>query len=197
ISSSLVAIVTAYLIVALLSIGTLIAFSLAVGVNTRYVEVEFRTFSDAYWQEYWQCSDGDTACYEAVPVECVTRQVTTSVSPTDKIWWILAMNPYVIVGDMVAGPLNTDSYSNDMFGLVSAAVRGLQIETDTTDYWTDCPTSPPYLASASPYDDLTDTVAAWWIGLGLQIVLAAGILAGAYRRLKTPTAKLARGSRVA
>jgi ABC-2 type transport system permease protein len=196
ISSSLFAIVTAYLLVALLSIGTLIAFALSVGVSTRYVEVEYRTFSQGYWEEYWMCDDGDTACYEAVPVECVVSTVTTSHSPTDRVWWILAMNPYVVVGDMVAMTTRPDDPSADLFGVVSASVRSLQLASEAPDYWSDCPSSPPYLEPPTS-DPLDDTQPVWWIGLGLQTVLAVGTLLGGYRKLHTPAAKLAKGSRIA
>lgn len=197
INSPLFAIVTAYLIVALLSIGTLIAFALAVGVGTRYVEVEYRTFSDAYWQQYSACGD-DEACYESVPVECTTQTMTTSVSPTDGLWWILAMNPYVIVGDMVS--VRTDSLrgAEDLFSMVSYGVRSLQIRPETPSGWSDCPGKPPYgYEEGQPSDPLAGTVPVWWIGLGLQLLLAGGALAGGYRRLHTPAAKLPRGSRVA
>lgn len=197
ISSSLFAIVISYLLVALLSIGTLIAFALAVGVSTRYVEVEYRTFSNAYWEAYWKCDDGDIACYEAVPVECVTETMTTSISSTDRVWWLLAMNPYVVVGDMVAGNPDINRISDDLFGIVSVSVRSLQVLDRRVDYWSDCPTAPLHVTTDADYDPYQGTFPAWWIGLPLQTLLAAGLLLGGYRRLKTPAAKLPEGSRIA
>ncbi|CAG7600242.1 ABC transporter permease [Leucobacter soli] len=204
ISSPLFAIVTAYLLVALLSIGTLIAFGLSLGVATRYTEVEYRTFSQEYWDAYWACDpDGEgagvevLACQEAVPVECVTETMVASSTPTDRFWWILAMNPYVIVADMVSVRVDDERGPEDLFSMVSYGVRTLQTaDVDTYEY-DDCPTRPPYVSNDSGQDPLAGTIPVWWIGLGLQVLIAGGLLWGGYRRLDTPAAKLPKGSRVA
>jgi hypothetical protein len=44
---------------------------------------------------------------------------------------------------------------------------------------------------------MSSTVPSWFVGLGLHLLLAAAILAGAWRALLTPARKLPRGSRVA
>ena len=202
ISSSLFSIVTAYLLVALLSVGTLIAFALAVGVGTRYTEVEYRTFSQQYWEAYSACETGDqdsaaiSACQERVPVECITETQTTSVSPTDRFWWILAMNPYVIVGDMVSVRHTIDSGNGDLFSAVSFGVRSMQKSPSTPADYSDCPAQPSD-GFSSVEEQLEGTIPVWWIGLGLQVLIAAGLLWGGYRRLDTPAARLPKGSRVA
>lgn len=214
ISSSLFSIVTAYLLVALLSIGTLIAFGLAAGVSTGYGEEEYRTFSSDYWDEYWQCDSGEAsvtaeevrACQEAVPVECVTETTTTSHTPTESLWWILAMNPYVVVADMVSVRVGDERQYDDLFSAITFGMRLMQ-KPDVFDSTSlsDCPAQPPYTlengddpySDDEPTDPLDGTVPVWWIGLGLQVLIAAGLLWGGYRRLDTPAAKLPRGSRVA
>lgn len=195
IASPLFSIVTAYLLVALLSIGTLIAFALSLGVATRYEEVEYRTFSSDYWNEYAACGD-DLECMEAVPVECETQTITSSITPTDKLWWILAINPYVIVGDMVAVQSEDGLPRSDLFSVASQGVRSLQTNQGQAGSYSDCPNSPPY-AQLEGNSQRDDTIPAWWIGLPLQTLLAAGLLWGGYRRLRTPAAKLPKGSRVA
>lgn len=197
VSSSLFAIVISYLMVALLSIGTLIAFGLAVGVGTTYTEAEYRTFSDEYWEEYWACDTDDTECYESVPIDCVTQTMTHTEVPTDKFWWLLAMNPYVVVADMVSVRVDEASYSGDLFTIVSYAVRSLQLEPTGPSDWSDCPASPPYQEWDSNEDPLEGTIPVWWIGLGLQMLMAGAALWGGYRRLHTPAGKLPKGSRVA
>lgn len=203
ISSPLFSIVTAYLLVALLSVGTLIAFGLAVGVGTRYSETEYRTFPEEYWDTYWKCeeSGGDAsaiaACQQAIPVECVTDTMTTSQVPTDRFWWLLAMNPYVIVGDMVSVRLTADSTPTDLFSSISYGVRVMQKpESQTYDY-SDCPAPPRSETTETVTDQLEGTVPVWWIGLGLQVVIAGGLLWAGYRRLDTPAARLPKGSRIA
>jgi len=217
ISSSLFSIVTAYLLVALLSIGTLIAFGLAAGVTTRYEETEYRTFSQGYWEEYWACEEYDEngnlrsaeqtrTCQEAVPVECVTETMMTNSTPMDRLWWILAANPYVVVGDMVSARPDGNRSLDDLFTLVSFGVRSLQVPSDWEgEVYSDCPAQPPHVMaeggdSESPDEideALSGTMPVWWIGLGLQVLVAAALLWGGYRRLDTPAAKLPKGARVA
>ena len=199
ISSPVFAIVLSYLLVALLSVGTLIAFALAVGASTRYVEVENRVLTQQYYDRVAACPADDDDCRAAVPLECESTVNPQSYTPTHRYWWILALNPYVVVADMV--PLELERGNpNDLFGAVSLGMRALQLEPEPPTGWDEC---KPYESSSSGLsssesDSIFDkTVPVWWIGFGLQLVLIAGALWGGYRKLKTPAAKLPRGSRVA
>lgn len=200
ISSQVFAIVTAYLLVALLSIGTLIAFALSVGVSTRYVDISYQTFSPGYWNAVNACSadtndeDAIAKCTEAVPVECVTEATTVPVSPTSGIWWVLTPNPYVVVADMVAPRAGSAHASDDLFSGISTLVRGMQDDRAKPQDWNDCP-APRSESSASAPSETGAPV--WWIGATVQLVLAAGLLWAGHRRLRTPAAKLPRGARVA
>lgn len=200
ISSQVFAIVTAYLLVALLSVGTLIAFALSVGVSTRYVDITYQTFSPTYWDAVNACS-ADTSdeteiakCTEAVPVECVTEATTAPISPTSGVWWILSPNPYVIVADLAAPRAGTRHASDDLFSGISSTVRGLQNDRGQTQAWTDCPAPRTDTAAPAATDEGAPI---WWIGATVQLVLAAGLLWAGHRRLRTPAAKLPRGARVA
>jgi ABC-type transport system involved in multi-copper enzyme maturation permease subunit len=205
ISSQLFSIVTAYLIVALLSVGTLIAFGLAIGSTTKYVEVEYRTYSQEYWEQLDRCYQGpdDEAaiaeCEREIPVTCTTERTTTSVVHTDRLWWILAMNPYVIVGDMVSVRPD-DQAPSDLFSLISYGVRSMQKPQDSTfSGWDDCrPGAQDEISDDGTLsDDLEGTVPVWWIGLALQVGLAAASLGAGYVRLRTPARRLPKGSRIA
>lgn len=192
------AIVLAYLVVALLSVGTLIAFALAAGVSTTYVETEARYLTNEYYSEIEACGE-DQACVEAVPLKCETVSVTETMTPTHRLWWILALNPYVVVADMVPPTLDRDDAPVDLFGIISLAVRSMQIAPDAPVPWNDCAPAMSALSDtpddeASIYDT---TVAVWWIGLGMQVVLTGATLWGGARALKTPAKHLPRGSRVA
>lgn len=204
ISSQLFSIVTAYLVVALLSVGTLIAFGLAVGSTTRYVEVEYRTYSQEYWEQLDRCSqDPDdpaatAACEREIPVTCTTERTTASIVHADRFWWILAMNPYVIVGDMVSIRAE-DEAPSDLFGMISYGVRSMQKPQDEAlAGWDDCrPGAQGAVDDLTVADELEGTVPVWWIGLGLQLGLAAASLGAGYTRLRTPANRLPKGSRIA
>ncbi|QIM18961.1 ABC transporter permease subunit [Leucobacter coleopterorum] len=219
ISSPLFSIVTSYLVVAALSVGTLITFALAVGSTTEYVKISYQVTSENYDMAASKCwddaYDADTAddngdearqaltnkCINAIPEDCVTETTTTSIVHAERFWWILAMNPYVVVGDAVSVRTNT-SYPSDLFGQVSYGVRTLQKPNDEqTSGWDSCGPKAYFgqdgIADESIQDQLKGTVPVWWIGLVLQLALAGGILFGGYHRLRTPAAKLPRGTRIA
>ena len=194
--STVFAIVLAYLIVALLSVGTLIAFTLALGASTRYVDVENRVLTQAYHERVAECPPEDGDCWERVPLECDSDFSPRSYTPSHHYWWILALNPYVVVGDMVPVDFENE-HRVDLFGTVSMGMRALQVEPDQPTGWDECrPYSGVSYEPTRPGDLYAGTVPVWWIGLGLQLVLVAGALWGGYVRLKTPAAKLPKGSRV-
>lgn len=197
ISSPVFAIVTAYLMVALLSIGTLIAFSLSLGLTTRYVEVESYALDEAYWKAVDECELA-AGCEEAVPLTCEAQTDTYAVTNMQQTWWMLALNPYVVVADMVSARPGDDS-PDDLFGWISVAVRSMQIpDTDEPVGWNDCkPDQPDMSEEPSADETLAATYPVWWIGLGLQLLIAAGTLWAGHARLRTPARRVPKGSRIA
>ncbi|MGJ0202958.1 ABC transporter permease subunit [Leucobacter sp. gxy201] len=196
IRSQVFAIVMAYLMVALLSVGTLIGFALASGVTTSYHEVENRAFTSEYYAATAECTD--EACWQAVPEECETRIDRVPYVPTDRLWWILALNPYVVVADMVPPQLDRYRTPNDLFGGIAYTVRSLQQAPAAPTGWNDCAPENRVPLEVDPTDEVFEsTVPVWWIGFGLQLLLVAGALWGGYRRLDTPAKRLPRGSRIA
>lgn len=199
ISSQVFAIVTAYLLVALLSLGTLIAFALSFGVSTRYEDVTYQTFEPGYWEAVDACNTEHTdeaeitKCTDAIPAKCVAQTTTVPVSSTSGIWWLLAPNPYVIVSDMVAPRAHEGRLSGDVFSTVSSGVRALQHDGSARSGMDDCPAQRTDAASTQQ----SEGEPVWWIGLAIQAVLAGGLLWIGHRRLRTPAAKLPRGARVA
>lgn len=197
VQSQVFAIVLAYLVVAMLSIGTLIAFGLAAGATTSYVEVENRNLTNAYYAETEKCG-GNEECWEAVPLQCESYVSDYPVTPTHRIWWILALNPYVVVADMVPPEFDRHRTPIDMFGGIAYLVRSLQHAPEDPEPWDDCaPPGQQYQEPDSTETLYEDSMPVWWIGFGLQIALVGLSLWGGYRRLKTPMKHLPRGSRIA
>ncbi len=198
ISSQVFAIVTAYLVVALLSVGTLIAFALATGLSTQYVEVESQTLTDEYWEAVDACAPDDSSCFDAVPETCEPTVDTWPVTDTTGTWWVLALNPYVVVADTVTtgqgGPSRDRWADDDLFSTIAGAVRSMQVAETAEPGYDEC---APSALETSVEDDLDDTVPVWWLGMTLQTVLALLALGGGYRRLRTPARHVPRGSRIA
>jgi ABC-2 type transport system permease protein len=179
----LFSIVLTYLVVAALSIGTLIAFVL--GGLAWQVQV---TATSTY---------GTTTDTNGNPIECDQTDVTTYPSPTfDRVWGFLAANPYVIVADAVPTQFDASGNPKDLFGFVKTGVRQAQIPVDTEVFYDGCDFSS-YEEPPTPRELIDSTVPSWFVGLLIHVLLAAGALTGAWYRTRTPAGRLTTGSRVA
>lgn len=158
-----------YLAVAALTVGTVIAMGLAVPLTTQTQTVRLRN-----GQSY-----------------------TEEVSRPDRVWWLIAPNPFVVVADSapsvpprftVTGE-RVDVDDNDPLSAIGWTVRGFR--------------RPPYHFVC--YEDPVACQAAveargpavWPYGLGFNILLGIGAVAVTTQRLRTPTRRLARGVRIA
>jgi ABC-2 type transport system permease protein len=182
ITRPLFSIVTTYLLVATLSIGTLIAF----GLGGVVIQTD-RTTTSTYGIDY-------NARGEAI--RC--SEPTTSTYPTprfDLFWGVLVANPYVLLADSVPTTFNEAGSPEDLFGYIKAGVRSAQIPIVDTVY-DECSDSPEN-AYKTPEEIIDSTVPGWFVGALIHLVLGGGALVWAKRRTDTPAGRLPRGSRVA
>ena len=175
----LFSVVVTYLIVAALSIGTLIGFSLGGIVLQQRIVVPAASYDD-----------GSGSCQ-------IERSYTTSVPGFDRVWWLLAANPYVVLADAVPTHYGEAGFPDDLFGLIKIGVRSAQIPVDPASYsYSDCGATQPH-RSPTPREIIDSTVPSWFVGLLLQLALAAALLLGAGRLTRAPSGRLAAGSRIA
>jgi ABC-type transport system involved in multi-copper enzyme maturation permease subunit len=150
-----------YVVVAALTVGTLISIAL---VAPLIVEEHTET-----------SSDGFTYTYEQV------RQ--------DKVWWLLAPNPFVILADSApqVPPRITETgdvvriEDYDPLSAIGRVVRDVR---------------------RSPYEDsfeepLDPRLAVWPYGVGFHLLLGAGAVAVTAARLRAPVRRVPRGVRIA
>lgn len=162
--------VLSYLAVFGLTVGTLVAFGLATAATA------------GSQVEHFTPNLPPGAPVGALPSGCCTATVT--VDHTDRTWWLLAPNPFVVLAD--AAPVASSGASGvDPLGAIGRAVRSLR--------------QPPQ--PVLPVATLTRPRPAgglvWPYGLGFDLLLAAGMFWLATRRLATPAGQLARGARIA
>lgn len=201
-----------YLVVAALAVGTPIAFGLGGAAVRTEVEYQTRTMEPVYPQgmptvppECMTAAPGQTEplpeCMTLPPFEqqfeCGEWSSYTSVQPRfDLVWWVLAANPFVILAD--ATPAEFDQYGSpvDMFGGIKASVRGAQIPPESVRVFDDCAPggADPYPTAEEISEQATPS---WFVGLAVQLVLAAGLLAWAWARTRTPARRLPPGTRIA
>jgi ABC-2 type transport system permease protein len=185
-----------YLVVAALSIGTLIAFGLggaAVQTTVRqtYIGVDWeRMEEDALRSE----SDQPAPCLAPVTYEHQTPRF-------DYVWGFLAANPYVVVADAAPGSFDEFGNPRDLFGWIAVGVRGAQQSPDLEPVVNDCATWTPRgdhrPVNETPQEIYDRSVPSWFVGLTIHALLAAGALFWAWKRSEVPARRLPAGSRVA
>jgi ABC-2 type transport system permease protein len=176
--------VFAYLSVAGLCVGTLIAFGL--------ITAAFGRTTTTYTE----------------PMSVIGANGTTTTHPTtytgtdvrtDRTWWLLAPNPFVVLADAAPATrsraMHTDAAGSDVsyqrldpLGSLASTVRGLRqspAERNGTGVY----------ASDSGGDPAGGPV--WPTGFVIEIALGVLALAVTRRRLVTPTGRLPRGVRIA
>ncbi len=187
----LFSVVVTYLVVAGLSIGTVIAFSLGGFVSQETVRVENEVVD-------WDASSTEIDPKTGYPVDAVCKtEVYEYQQPRfDRVWWILAANPYVLLADAVPTHFGAGGYPDDVFGSLKFTVRQAQIPPAEDLGYSECDIIN-YPAGPTPEEIVDQTVPSWAVGLALHLLLAGGLLAGAITRTHAPSKRLSAGSRVA
>lgn len=127
--------------------------------------------------------------------ECEWVETTRSVMHTERTWWLLAINPFVVLADAAParGPESWD------YGPLDAIKEGVRLaRTGDQPRYDEC-WSENYPAGVTPQreDESSDTSPVWPWGLGANLALGGGALWLAIRRLRVPYTTLAPGTRVA
>lgn len=185
-------IVLTYLSVAVLSVGTLIGFGL--GSLVSQTEVTQRSI-DIDWErtEYDDMTgeiDGE--------VVCLPEQEYTSYQPrVDRVWWLLAANPYVVLADAVPPSFDEDGNGVDLFTGLATGVRSMQQPPETLHDFCSGVTNVYEGGFPTMEQQYEGSVPSWFVGLAIHVLLAAAAIVAAVRSLRTPSSRLAKGSRIA
>ena len=193
----LFSIVVTYLCVAALAIGTLIAFGFGTALSQGTImanQVYYKNVGDQYSQ------DGALLPSDLTKLGAVTDQnsefacygplVEQPTVRTDRVAWLLGMNPMVVVADAVPYPPHNaaTSYGGGMLESVSQGARAAQAGPSATTQCANGKIAPGYFQQTTPL---------WPLGLGIQLLIAAGLWWLGWRALRTPVHRLAKGTRVA
>ncbi len=199
----LFSVATTYLVVAALVIGTPIAFAL-VGATMRTEQTYNSRAID--WESYddgeFPCMPGespsaDYPCVEDPSPECGEwSSYTNEVMRFDRVWWILSANPFVILADATPTRFDAHGYPVDLFGQIKLGIRGAQQAPPAEVTWDEC--SPDAAdQQPTPEEVIAGSTPSWFVGLALQLVLAAALLWWAWSRTNTPARRLPPGTRIA
>lgn len=181
---TLFAVVLTYLLVAALSIGTVIAFGLGSQFIMTTVQANYRSY------DYDVETDTPTSTCEG-PLR------DQEVPDMRRTAWLLAANPFVVLADTspVVAPVGEGTLADVQSPLqaLSWGVRALQEGPEAT---VDCLNGEDD-TGMSELRSREDMAPFWPLGLGLQLLLLAGLSWWGMRRLHTPAGRLPRGQRVA
>jgi len=200
IARPLFSVAATYLVVAALTVGTLIAF----GLGTATARVEVTTYERTFDNEgVFVCGPGEdpdeTGCVEDVPPSSCSpwREYTYESPRSDHVWWLLAANPFVILADATPTSYTPDGYPEDLFGQVAWGVRAAQIPPQTEVRYDYCDTASWQNPGPAPRDQIANTAPSWFVGLFVQLLLTAGLLVWGWQRTRTPARRLPPGTRIA
>jgi len=161
-----------YLTVLALTVGTVILFTLTFPLVTQTDDVKV----------YESTNDDGTVC--AWTTEATSR------SHTERTWWLLAPNPFVVVADAAPAAPSAARYGvPDPLGAIRDGVREVRHAPAAREDW--CGDG-----SVVVPDD-TSRAPVWPWGLGVDLLLGAGAVWLTVRRLRIPQGTLPRGTRVA
>jgi ABC-type transport system involved in multi-copper enzyme maturation permease subunit len=192
--------VLTYVAVGSLTFVSLIVFGLTVPLVT--TEETVRVYQSDYSSSAsaTMAPDG-TVTYEGGQTEppCEWTEQTQSVAHTERTWWLLAVNPFVIVADAAPEPVRVkNSYGSfDPLTGIRAGVRAARTgPPEELNYcWQEL--GPDADMGMYGVTDAADQSPVWPWGLGANLLLAAGAVVLAVGRLTIPMRTLPRGTRVA
>jgi ABC-type transport system involved in multi-copper enzyme maturation permease subunit len=197
ISRPLFSVVTTYLLVAALSIGTLIAFVLG------GLAFQSESRSTYIGVDYSVGGEFDPVTGLPEQIECLPPETYDSPVPRfDYVWGILAANPYVVLADAAPTTFDENGVPQDLFGNIALGVRSAQLVPELNQVYDECAAAlAGDLEGAyeyeSPQQIFERTVPSWFVGLLLHLVLAVVALGAGIARTRTPAGRLPKGSRVA
>ena len=126
---------------------------------------------------------------------CLWYQDDRTVYHTERSWWLLAVNPFVVVADGSTVPAERSSDAQvSPFASLREVVRTVRFGPQSAQYecWVDGSQPVPPEGATNP-----STAPIWPWGLAFNVLLGAGGVVVAVSRLSIPQRTLPRGTRVA
>ncbi|ARJ05796.1 ABC transporter permease [Cnuibacter physcomitrellae] len=183
----LFSVVVSYLVIAGLSIGTLLVFGIAGTLTQTPVKV---TTIQSQWT-----TDPESGESTAL---CDAPEVRYETTPRyDLYWGFLAANPYVVVADASARDFDQYGTPRDVFGFIASGVRLAQQTPEAEKTYDYCRSDSDGTPGITAEESLRTGAPSWFLGLAIQAALGAGALLGAWRATRAPSGRLGRESRIA
>ncbi len=212
--------VLTYLTMGALVFGTTIGFGLSVFLVTQQENQQVYGIPDSWYEQHQPLpfNESDPALTpdqleelqksQAGPTraDCTTFTRRATVAHTERIWWMLPLNPFVVVADAAPSqPRKAKGYTSGFTPMrwISGGSRmarngpdgGVQQECD--NYVAQGQGDGTDGGYVDPLDKALETAPVWPFGLGFLLVAGVGAAAVAGQRLRTPIRRLPNGTRIA
>ena len=202
--------VLTYLTVAALTFGTVIAFLISIPILSTQQNVRVKTVPETWYQEHQPTTPADKmSAVEPTAADCVYVIREQTILHTERAWWLLALNPFVVVADAAPSRKPVTFLGFEPLQLISDGARTARMGTKTPDSLNECwPELQPNPLANDGFqqqnqqqqlerDRLNKVHAVWPYGFVFLGLVGAASTWVAVRRLRTPIRKLPRGTRIA
>ncbi|MHB1474775.1 MAG: ABC transporter permease [Dermatophilaceae bacterium] len=207
--------VLTYLTVAALTFGTVIAFLISIPILSTQQNVRVKMVPETWSQEHQPANPEDKMSFvEPTAADCVYITRDQMIMHTERTWWLLALNPFVVVADAAPSRKPVTFLGFEPLQMISDGARTARMGTKTPDSLNECwpeLQSSPLANDGSQQqnqqqqqqqqqlerDRLNKVHAVWPYGFVFLGLVGAASTWVAVRRLRTPIRKLPRGTRIA
>ncbi len=194
--------VLTYLTVAAFVFGSVISFGMAYFLVAADETVSVRYVRDDFWTEQEQSfpkPETEAEMEEWNPpqptaADCVVTTEVREVGHTERIWWLLPLNPFVVVADVAPPTPSTSTYN--AFTPMTWISRGARLaKAGPPEIYDDCAAN--FLPTAQDAEETTPTSPVWPFGLAFLLAAGVGAAALTRKRIETPIRRLPKGTRIA
>lgn len=200
--------VLTYLTVAALTFGTVIAFLISMPVLATQDSVRVKTIPQSWYESHNPTNAEDKIAMQPTVADCVYIMRTQQTMHTERTWWLLALNPFVVVADAAPSRRAVNSAGFEPLQLISDGARSARMGSSAqslNECWPELDPAPGTGDGSQQFaqdqqlqrDRLNKVHAVWPYGFVFLGLIGGASVVIAVRRLRTPIRKLPRGTRIA
>lgn len=199
--------VVTYVAMAALAVGTVIAMLVGYALTTNTESVQVRSLNESFWMNSQPPVDAGPDWQPPNPTaaDCVVAPQEREIGHTERVWWVLAPNPFIFVADAAPSqtPTSAEVYFPAPMRFISDGARSARRGDTTEGIIDECTNMFGNFTEAMETERLAKERAAlrdypvWPANLAFFLLAGAGALIVAERRVRTPVSRLPNGTRIA
>jgi ABC-type transport system involved in multi-copper enzyme maturation permease subunit len=194
--------VLTYLTIGALVFGTTIGFGLSAFLVTHSEPQQVYGVPANWWTTHQPSAANPAPPAPPTAADCTQYTQRRTVTHTERIWWILPLNPFVVVADAAPSEPRTGTTASAGFTPMRWISAGARLARNGPDaVANECQADiASYQPGSGPGDPLVTALKSapvWPYGLTFLLLAGAGSTLVSARRLRTPVRRLPSGTRIA